>query len=461
MTNMMRRAISSVNHKVTKARIKRYTLIIIIILLLPQIFRIYNLWVNLAKNKPFFFSVVVPDNLENCQFSFNQWQFSLENCLNYQTGSQIELIGSLTGASDKQNKQAKKLNVRVINVHKNWLTSGLAWWLSSINSVKGVREHVIQSLIGYLPHSHFSLMMDVVFGKVVQLDTELYQQFKTIGMLHVVAASGFNVMVVSDSLDKILRRFSRSWRLIIWSMGLGAYLLLSDHSVSIIRAGLMLVIGKICLKRFGRIYHGIYCLTTACLVILLLMPQQLFSLSFQLSVSATLGLILFGGRLVKVLSGFVGEKFNGQKTKRWHWLRQFLFEPLATSLAAQTLTLPILVAVFGEVSLFAFVASVFLLWLTPILMTGGLLFFALGAVALIFPILTVGLKFLSLYMWLYTNLFLTITQWLYLQPLFQLKWHPSWAKLLLLYLAGASLIWLIRLKSHDKNTTTLARDFLF
>lgn len=450
-----------VSKRVLKARLKRYILIIIIILLLPQIIRIYSLWVKLARNEPFSFSVVIPEHLENCEFSFNQWPFSLPNCLSYQSGSQIELIGSLASSSDKRNQQFKKLNVRVINVHRSWLASGLSWWLSLINRVRGVREQIIQSLIGYLPVSHFSLMMDVVFGKVVPLDPQLYQQFKTIGMLHVVAASGFNVVMVSDILDKISGRFSRSGRLVIWSVGLSLYLLFSDLSISIIRAGMMLVIRELCLKWFGRTYHALYCLATACLVILLLMPQQLFSLSFQLSVTATLGLIIFGGFLTRTLNDLVSVRLIGPSAVSRQLLNQLVLEPLATSLAAQFFTLPIIFATFGEVSLFAFVASVCLLWLTPVLTMGGLGFFVMGALALILPVFSVVLKFLSLYMWLYTNVFLTITQWLNLLPFFQIAWQPSQVKFIVFYLVGVGLLWLLRLKSHDKKITNLARDQLF
>lgn len=336
-------------------RLKRYILIIIAVLLLTQIFRIYNFWVKLANEEEFQFSFLFSGVTPNCVYQLNNWRFSLENCNNYQTGSEIRLIGRLTTSSDSQFQQTKKLNVKVLSIEKNQIISVISWFENWAKLMAGLRERVIQSLIGYLPAAHFSLIIDMPFGQIVDLPDQVYQQLKTIGMLHVVAASGYNVALISNLISKFSARFSRSQGLAIWGLGMICYLLFSDRSISILRATLMFIL-KLVAENKGHIYNSFNLLTTAVFLFLLFQPWFAFNLSFQLSVGATLGLILFAGLLTKFLNKMAG-KFNC----RWPLVQNYLIEPLATSMAAQLMTMPILLWHFGEVSVFSFVANVLLL----------------------------------------------------------------------------------------------------
>jgi competence protein ComEC len=85
----------------------------------------------------------------------------------------------------------------------------------------------------------------------------------------------------------------------------------------------------------------------------------LFDLSYQLSILATLGLILFSHRLVPYLT----------------WLRsKTLIEIVSTTLATQVTVLPLLIISIGQVSLVALITNVLVLVAVPYAMLAG--FFA-------------------------------------------------------------------------------------
>lgn len=413
-------------------RLKRYVLIIIVILLLTQIFRIYNIWVKLVNYEEFQFNFLFSGAEPKCQYFLNNWQFSLENCNNYQTGSEIRLIGRLTPSSDKQFFKTKKLNVRLISVHKNTLSSGMAWMMKLIVWITTVRDKVVASVMGYLPTAHFSLLMDMPFGQVVKLPDPVYQQLKTIGMLHVVAASGYNVALIASLVKGFVARFGPFQKRGIWWLGMGLYLMLSDRSVSIQRAYFMFGLASLG-ATLGRHYHNLFSLTTAFFVFLLLEPWLIFSLSFQLSFGATLGIIFFASTLM----GFF-KKLS--KLANNHFFGTYVAEPLSISLATQLVTIPILIFHFGEVTIFSFVSNLLLLWLTPILTIGGLGLFFLGAINLLLPILGQIISLYSLYLWLYTNLFLTISAWLAEQSIFQWKISLEYWRVFVIAMAIGAII---------------------
>jgi competence protein ComEC len=95
----------------------------------------------------------------------------------------------------------------------------------------------------------------------------------------------------------------------------------------------------------------------------------LFDLSYQLSILATLGLILFSEPLIPYLT----------------WLRyKTLIEIVSTTIATQIAVLPLLVFSVGQVSLVSLVANVLILLPIPYAMLAG---FIASLVALVSPTL--------------------------------------------------------------------------
>lgn len=433
-------------------RAKRYILIIIIILLLTQIFRIYNFWVNFAFGRPFYFSYLVSGEEQKCQFKLNNFQFEIKNCLEYQSGSHIRLIGRVMDMTDKEFLVEKKINTKVKLVKKNNITSGLAWMVGVVSRIGRVRDRVGDKLMGFLPNENYSLLMDMPFGQIVKLPNDLYQQLKTIGMLHAVAASGYNVGLIVGAITLLSSRFWRFSEVPILVLGLLLYYCLTDQSVSILRAVLMFMLGLAAVV-FGRTYHSLYLLATASVMILLWKPWFLFNLSFQLSIAATLGLITIGD---DVLSFFKSRLISIVffKTSMGHWF----LETISLSLVAQLATLPLIIWYFKESTLLSVLSNVLLMWLAPLLTIGGLVWFLLGWLSLSLPAVDLLLKVFSTYFWLITEFFLRITTVLSNSILFEFKLKIDFISVFILYVA--IFIYFVYKRRRAKKTTFVLDCFL-
>jgi len=92
-------------------------------------------------------------------------------------------------------------------------------------------------------------------------------------------------------------------------------------------------------------------------LMLLFSPNWVFSISFQLSFLATLGLVSLAPMIAGVLKN----------------VPQLLKLDLSVTLAAQALTLPVIASNFNQVSLVGVGANILVLWTIPLVMASGFL----------------------------------------------------------------------------------------
>ncbi|MGE5042133.1 MAG: ComEC/Rec2 family competence protein, partial [Candidatus Levyibacteriota bacterium] len=109
-----------------------------------------------------------------------------------------------------------------------------------LGSAAFLRQRISDSFFASLPKNEAALLFGIVFGGSGNFDDSLYQAFRNTGVLHVVAASGMNVTMVSGFLIVFLRRFlNRQIALCFGLMGISYYALISGLQPSILRAAIM------------------------------------------------------------------------------------------------------------------------------------------------------------------------------------------------------------------------------
>lgn len=198
----------------------------------------------------------------------------------------------------------------------------------------------LQTHIRYwLPGDTGALASGILLGGSTDLERDTYEAFKRIGLLHIVAASGYNLILVASAISKVLEtRLGK--RVAIWGTltGIWIYVGLAGAELSIIRAGIMASLAQIGLL-LGRPTDSRWLLIVTALTMLLFNPNYLFDIGFQLSFAATAGILWF------------------RPQQDW-----------AATLAAQGATAPILLYHFGQISLVSPLVNVALLWLVPIIM---------------------------------------------------------------------------------------------
>lgn len=177
----------------------------------------------------------------------------------------------------------------------------------------------------------YAVLAALTLGCKDALHPELRQNYSTSGGMHILAVSGLHVGVVYFVLGFLLSFMDKNRRLkilktIIIILFLWMYALITGLSPSVIRAALMfsfIALGTI-FERKAQIYNTI---CVSAFIMLLVRPNNLFDVGFQLSYSAVISIIYFQPAISKWI-------FVKNKILRWIW------NLLAVSLAAQIGTAP-------------------------------------------------------------------------------------------------------------------------
>lgn len=306
----------------------------------------------------------------------------------YSYGDHLRLRGIITSytSSDRddvtemlvlKNPEAKFVESRILAVFKS------------------IRQKIISAYKLALPPREAGLMAGIVIGADDGLNSEFKNELKRSGMLHVVVASGSNVVFISGIVfgfigNTVKRKFSISITITLIFL----YALLTGFDPPIVRASIMASFGFAALA-FGRQKIALFSLFFSAWLMLMISPKLISDIGFQLSFSATLGIMLFQ-KAVFALSRLIPT---------------LLKEDFTTTLAAQIGALPFLLVSFGEVNMLSIFINVLLLWTVPIIMIFGLIG---GIIGLISPVLSMPLILLTYPFLLLFNTVVTISSNLYI-----------------------------------------------
>lgn len=158
-----------------------------------------------------------------------------------------------------------------------------------------------------------------LFGDKMDLDTDLGENFRYMGVSHLLAISGLHVSILGLSLYHVLRKklglgFLSSGMLS--GMSLWFYAVLVGNGVSVMRASIMLFLVFVA-DMLGRSYDMLCAASVSAFVILVYAPFQLFHAGFLLSYGAIFSICAF--------DICVSKFFNLQKNrKRFKYLTSLL-----------------------------------------------------------------------------------------------------------------------------------------
>ncbi|MBC7543506.1 MAG: ComEC/Rec2 family competence protein [Candidatus Sericytochromatia bacterium] len=182
------------------------------------------------------------------------------------------------------------------------------------------------------------LAASLVFGvSSTPLDPELMQVFRRLNLTHYVAASGFQLTLLTGVCVVITQRWGRRTGILISVPILTVYIALTGAPASIIRAAAVTGLGLIG-TWFDRPTHPTRALLVAACGLLLWSPGYAQDLGFAFSVLATWGLLSTAPGWERWLLG------------RWPRLPAWLAASLVTPLAAQLWVMPLQLHTFGQVS---------------------------------------------------------------------------------------------------------------
>lgn len=203
--------------------------------------------------------------------------------------------------------------------------------------------------------------------------------FKTSGIRHVIAVSGLHVSILFGLVYAATGRH-RVMTAVFGIPLLVLFAAVAGFTPSIMRACIMQLLMILALL-LNKEYDPPTALGFAVLVMLLINPMTVTSVSFQLSVGCMVGIFLFSSRVSK----YILRKLNAPTDKSLRArLARWFAAGVAVTLSAMAVTTPLVAWYFGMVSLIGVFANLLTLWVISFVFYGIMFVCVCGAVWLPF-----------------------------------------------------------------------------
>lgn len=202
------------------------------------------------------------------------------------------------------------------------------------------------------------LGLSYLLGMKSGLPDDLNEKLRTVGLVHIVVASGAHLSILVEIARKIFGKLSRFSGLLFSILFVVFFMAMVGWTPSILRAGVMTIL-SLCTWYVGRKFEAWRIILVVAAFTLMLNPNYLINLGWLLSFASYGGIMILGPRLCRF---FYGEKKPG-----------FVGSIILTTIAATLMTLPITLYYYGQISLISILANLLILPTLPYAM--GLVFF--------------------------------------------------------------------------------------
>ncbi len=288
---------------------------------------------------------------------------SVDRYLEYQYGQRLKIVGkSIAPFNFKSNGgrtfdyinfllkdgiyfELRKPSIEVIDTKTGNDVSGILFKL---------KQRFLQNIKRVLGEPHAALAGGLVVGEKSALGKDLIDDFRKVGLIHIVVLSGYNITIVADSIRRILSFLPRNIGIGLGGMGIVAFGILVGGGATVVRSCIMATIA-ILASLLRKDYNVGKALFIAGILMLIQNPYiLLYDPSFQLSFLATLGLIILSSPIEKRIQ-FITEKFG---------IRGLV----ASTLATQVFVSPYILYMMGQLSVIGIVVNILVLPIIPLTM---------------------------------------------------------------------------------------------
>lgn len=281
-------------------------------------------------------------------------QLNLKNAPALFYGDRIHVVGTVSNIRATNEGYADYLRVRKIFYEIKYPTAvktGHEPPSRFYEFLLKIKSAFVANINKSLPEPHSFLAGGLVITGKGSLDAELQEEFKRVGLIHIVVLSGFNVSIIAIAVMAMLGFLSPVLRFLIGSFCMICFALIVGIGASVVRSVIMTIIslyGKI----IGRSYDPMRGLFVAGLFMTVLNPMlPFFDASFQMSFMATFGLIFFSEKVSDRLQCLT-DKFGVR-------------EIISSTFATQITVTPLIMHLSGMISLISPISNILILPFIP------------------------------------------------------------------------------------------------
>ncbi len=260
------------------------------------------------------------------------------------------------------------------NIIKFEKTIGKNFIYKTFNDIRVYVKHTITDTLG---GDTAGLLLAITTGDKALISDNLLSSVKATGTSHIIAVSGMHLSIILAAVFFMIDRlfYNKYVRTVLSLIIVFIICGICGFTMSVIRAAVMFLIGAFA-PIFKRDKDLLSMLLTAFAAVLIASPFAVVNISFLLSVLSTLAIIW----VVPFYSKLLINKFNINSK-----IIKTLIEMVLISIFAMLFTLPVVIKIFGYVSVLAPITNVLITY--PV--TFALIFSCIGLLLSAMPIIGV------------------------------------------------------------------------
>lgn len=339
-------------------------------------------------------TIILASVSENYRFSF---------------GDKITIHGSFEALDDSSYSnylRSQGVTCTVTRPSIKMMGKGSSW--HPLRALEKARVFTERTITQMLPEPDASLVIGLLTGSRGMIPKNLQDDFRTSGLTHILAISGYNITMILLILSYAFCWLPLKIRMIPCALCLIGFTLFVGASASVVRACIMGILGLLAVTSGRQQIIRLSVLWTLALMTLWNPMQLWWDGGFQLSFLALAGLTEFS-HVIEPWTKRVLPNVWG------------IEESVRTTLAAQILTSPWILLAFGRLSVIAPVSNLLVLPAIPFAMATGAIATVIGMISTPLGSL-VGLSVLPFTQWVIVN-----AQWIAAIPGAAFEWQaPIW-----------------------------------
>lgn len=253
-----------------------------------------------------------------------------------------------------------------------------------IYKVREKLEYVIDSK---LPKRESNLFKSMIYGNDTNLDEDIKENFTKLGLSHLLAVSGSNVGIVILVLSFLFKKFKVNIvvSFVITSTSIFIFCAISDFEISVIRASIISIVVLFASLISVKLNKYI-AITIAFILIIIYNPCSIFNISFILSFTAFMGILLFSFQInswfnlyiIKIIGFYNIKSIKEGKSKLQisilHKLLKLISNILSLYLSVQIPIMPIQIYFFNSFSVISILSNLVIYVFTSLQLILGFLF---------------------------------------------------------------------------------------
>lgn len=268
-------------------------------------------------------------------------------------GERVAASGKLKPAKGSVPVQISYASVAVTSDKISWLEH----W----------RQHLLAATRSALPDPLGGFGLGLLIGARAMIDKSLQTTLNAVGLSHLIAVSGYNLTIIIQASRSLFGRISHFVSTAASCWLIAVFLLLTGFSASIVRAALVSALALL-ITYYGYRPDPLTLIAVPAALTAVVKPDYLMlDLGWQLSFLAFAGIL--------ILAPLVQSRW----IRHPNTIKLLVLE----CLAAQVMTMPLIVGVFGSFSVVAPLANAVILPMVPLAM---LLSFLSGALRMLWPL---------------------------------------------------------------------------